>query len=446
VRLEGIINVESSSDSPIFIAGGGLAGSEAAYQISKYGGKAVLYEMRPHVRTPAHKTDNLSELVCSNSLKSQELTNAHGLLKAELRLLDSLVLQTADETSIPGGKALVVDRVRFAKGVSARIAEQSHTTVVREEVIDLLPGKDAFIVATGPLTSPAFAESLGRLTDSTNLHFFDAISPIIDGSTVDMDHAFFGARYGAGSDDYLNCPLTREEYDRFYEALIAARRVNLEEFEKTPYFEGCLPIEVMAERGRNTLAFGPMKPVGLRDPRGGPDPFAVIQLRREDEAGSMYNLVGFQTKLTYPEQERVFRLIPALQNVAFFRHGSIHRNTFINSPVVLDGLQLRTDGRIFFAGQITGVEGYVESTTIGLLAGIAALCHTRGATFVPPGPETCTGALYRYISTPRKDFQPMNVNFGLVEGYHKRHKEQVAEKALTAIKEWSGNIGRLLLA
>lgn len=429
----------------IRVIGGGLAGAEAAYQIARMGGSAVLCEMRPLAYTPAHKTDYLSELVCSNSLKSQELTNAHGLLKEELRSLGSLIVGSADATAIAGGKALVVDRSRFAERVTQRILHDPNIQVVREEV-ERLPDDGIIVVATGPLTSPSLSAAIGALTGADNLHFFDAISPIVEGASIDMEHAFFANRYSGPSDDYLNCPLSKEEYDLFYDALVAGERVDLREFEKTPYFEGCLPVEVMAERGRQTLAFGPMKPVGLRDPRTGREAHAVLQLRREDADGSMYNMVGFQTKLTYPEQDRVFRLIPALKAAAFFRYGSIHRNTFINAPSVLSGLQLKTDGRIFFAGQITGVEGYMESTAMGLLAGLAAMCRQQGTAFVPPPPTTCVGALYRYICTERKDYQPMNVNFGLVEGYHKRRKEEVAQRALAAIGEWKRQVEERLSA
>jgi methylenetetrahydrofolate--tRNA-(uracil-5-)-methyltransferase len=423
----------------IRIIGGGLAGSEAAYQIASMGGTVTLYEMRPAVMTPAHKTGSLSELVCSNSLKSRETTNAHGLLKAELGLLGSLVLNAADHTAVPGGKALVVDRTRFGASVTSAILANPRISVIREEVKEV-SGEDIVIVASGPLTSPRLSDYLRTLTGEENLHFFDAVSPIVEGSSIDRSHAFFGTRYSAEGDDYLNCPLTREEYERFYEALIGAQRVDLREFEAdTSYFEGCLPVEVMAERGKNTLAFGPMKPVGLADSKG-MRPYAVIQLRREEEEGTMYNMVGFQTKLTYTEQERVFGLVPALANARFFRHGSIHRNTFINAPSVLNGLQLKADGRIFFAGQITGVEGYMESTAMGLLAGIAALYHQKGLVFTPPEPTTCIGALYRYISTERKNFQPMNANFGLVEGYDKRKKEQVAARALESIEQWKQKV------
>lgn len=423
----------------IRIIGGGLAGAEAAYQIASMGGEALLYEMRPKVMTPAHRTGSLSELVCSNSLKSLETTNAHGLLKAELRLLGSLIMSAAESTAIPGGKALVVDRARFGRAVTSRLSDHPRVEVIREEVREVFE-TGTVIIASGPLTSPTLSERIAALTGSANLHFFDAVSPIIEAETIDMSRAFPGNRYSAEGSDYLNCPLNEEEYDRFHEALVKAQRVSLREFESdTSYFEGCLPIEVMAERGRKTLAFGPMKPVGLVD-RSGVRPYAVVQLRREDEAGTMYNMVGFQTKLTYPEQERVFRLVPALANARFFRHGSIHRNTFIDAPSVLNGLRLKADGRIFFAGQITGVEGYMESTATGVLAGVAALCREKGRDFAPPGPATCMGALYRYISTERKDFQPMNVNFGLLEGYDKRRKEEVAARALETIKAWGERV------
>ncbi len=428
----------------IVVIGGGLAGSEAAFTVARMGGLAALYEMRPASTTPAHKTDLLAELVCSNSLKSNEPGNAHGLLKAELRLLGSLIMEAADACAIPGGKALVVDRARFSQKVTSAILGNGRIRVVREEKKEL-PAEGIVIVATGPLTSPGLAERIMALTGGENLHFFDAISPIIEGESIDMSAAFFASRYGAGDGgDYLNCPMTREEYDAFYDALCAAGRVETRQFEGTPYFEGCLPVEVMAERGRQTLLFGPMKPVGLCDVRTGVVPYAVLQLRREDAAGTMYNMVGFQTKLTYPEQERVFRLIPALRQARFFRHGSIHRNTFIDAPAVLSGLRLKSDGRIFFAGQITGVEGYVESTAMGLLAGLAALRLARGQDFEPPPPTTCIGALYRYIGTERKDFQPMNVNFGLLEGYDKRKKGRVAQDALAAVAEWRDRMEKSL--
>lgn len=419
----------------IKVIGGGLSGAEAAYQLAERGAHVLLFEMRPVSSTPAHKTALLSELVCSNSLKSKELLNAHGLLKEELRRLGSLLVRVADESAIPGGKALVVDRDRFAEKVTGTLEAHSNIIVIREEVREIPEG--VVVVATGPLTSDALAERLRAVMSKDNLYFFDAISPIVDASSIDMDRAFFGSRYMSDSHDYLNCPLTEQEYQVFYEALMSARRVDLREFEKTPFFEGCLPIEVMAERGRNTLLFGPMKPVGMIDPGTGREPFAVVQLRRENQAGTMYNMVGFQTKLTYPEQQRVFGLIPALRNASFFRFGSIHRNTFVKGPeVVRENLSLKGRADLFLAGQITGIEGYMESTAMGLLAGLSALSRANGAPFTPPPATTCVGALLRYVTTPRKDFQPMNINFGLMEGYNKKRKEACTRRALNDIEEW----------
>jgi methylenetetrahydrofolate--tRNA-(uracil-5-)-methyltransferase len=423
----------------IKVIGGGLAGVEAAYQIAQKGIPVVLYEMRPEVFTPAHKTSFLSELVCSNSLKSKEFSNAHGLLKEELRRLGSIIIRIADSTSIPGGKALVVDRNRFSEAITKEIESHPLIRIIRKEISDIPAG--VTIIATGPLTSDSLSQKIKEIAGSENLSFFDAISPIVDSETIDMNKCFFGSRYIADADDYLNCPLTEEEYNVFYDALIKAERVNLREFEKIPYFEGCLPIEVMAERGKQTLLFGPMKPVGIVDGHTGQRPFAVIQLRREDSAGRMYNIVGFQTKLTYIEQDRVLRLIPALKNASFFRYGSIHRNTYINSPSVINGnLQLKNNDSIFFAGQITGVEGYVESTAIGFVAGIAASLFCAGKRFAPPPGETCTGALLHYITTPVKNFQPMNINFGLITNYNKREKDRVILKALSSIAEWKRSI------
>ncbi len=420
----------------IKIVGGGLAGVEAAYQIARRNIHVILYEMRPSSFTPAHKTDHLAELVCSNSLKSKELTNAHGLLKEELRILDSLIIRIAHETAIPGGKALVVDREKFAKRITGEIEGNTHIRVIREEVEEIPSG--TVIIATGPLTSDKLMEKIGALTGKENLSFFDAISPIVDADSVDMERSFFASRYAEEkNDDYLNCPLTEEEYDIFYRELISARRVNFKEFEKTSYFEGCLPIEVMAERGRETLLYGPMKPVGLVDERTGKRPFAVIQLRKENAEGSMFNLVGFQTKLTYGEQDRVLRLIPALRNARFLRYGSVHRNTYIHSPMMLnESLQFKKNEDIFFAGQITGVEGYVESTSMGLLTGLSAYLYKKGRIFVPPPQDTCIGGLLRYITTETTNFQPMNANFGLVKDYRKREKEIAVSKALQSIAFW----------
>lgn len=428
----------------IKIIGGGLAGVEAAHQIAKRGFRAVLYEMRPINTTPAHKTSMLSELVCSNSLKSKEPGNAHGLLKEEMRLLDSIIISTADLTSIPGGKALVVDREKFSNYITHRIKENPLIELIREEIKDIPSGPT--IVATGPLTSEALTERIIELTGEENLFFYDAISPIIEGDSIDFNVAFFASRYKNESHDYLNCPLTEEEYDRFYNELLKADTVQIRDFEKEiPYFEGCLPVEVMAKRGRQTLLFGPMKPVGIIDRRTGKEPFAVVQLRREDKEGNMFNMVGFQTKLTYREQERVFRLIPALKHARFLRYGSIHRNTYIKSPALLNKcLQLKKDKNVFFAGQITGVEGYCESAAMGLMAGLSSLSFVKGIEFIPPPPETCMGALLEYITTEKKDFQPMNINFGLLNGYNKKRKDRVIENALKSIKEWARTINRLL--
>jgi methylenetetrahydrofolate--tRNA-(uracil-5-)-methyltransferase len=423
----------------INVIGGGLAGVEAAYQIATRGHDVSLFEMRPVRYTPAHQTSFLSELVCSNSFKSQEFTNAHGLLKEELRRLGSIIMRKADDASIPGGKALVVDRELFAKMVTREIEAHPRINVVRKEVEDIPDG--AVIVATGPLTSNSFVEQLGELTGTANLFFFDAISPIVDGETIDMNKAFFGSRYLEGSDDYLNCPMTKEEYDTFYDALIGANKVDLRQFEKILFFEGCLPIEIMAERGRQTLAYGPMKPVGLRDKVTGREPHAVLQLRRENKSGTMYNMVGFQTKLTYTEQDRVFRMIPALKNSIFLRYGSIHRNTYINSPALLDNsLRLKGHENIFFAGQITGVEGYMESTAMGLMAGIAVHVSAMGKVFSPPPGDTCVGALLHYITSQNDNFQPMNINFGLVKNYKKREKDRVVKNALQTISAWKEEI------
>jgi methylenetetrahydrofolate--tRNA-(uracil-5-)-methyltransferase len=423
----------------ITIIGGGLAGVEAAYQLATRDHRISLYEMRPTRYTPAHKTSFLSELVCSNSLKSQEFTNAHGLLKEELRRLGSIVMSIADEAAIPGGKALVVDREIFARTITEEIEANPRINVIRREIEDIPDG--TVIVATGPLTSNTLTEKLGEITGTQNLFFFDAISPIVDGATINMDKAFFGSRYSEQSDDYLNCPMNREEYDAFYDALMGAEKVDLKSFEKTSFFEGCLPIEIMAARGRQTLAFGPMKPVGLKDTINEKKPYAVLQLRRENRAGTMYNLVGFQTKLTYAEQEKVFRIVPALKNTVFLRYGSIHRNTYINSPVLLDNaLCLRGHGQIFFAGQITGVEGYVESVAMGLIAGVSAHLSIMNRVFLPPPADTCVGSLLNYITTPIDNFQPMNINFGLMKNYNKREKEKIVQNALHAISTWKEEV------
>lgn len=414
----------SASASPggeVIVVGGGLAGCEAAWALAERGIRVRLREMRPTVRTAAHQSGHLGELVCSNSFKSTELANAHGLLKAELRALGSLLLPLADEARVPAGAALAVDREVFAGLVDGRMRSHPNIVVERGEVTSLpSPG----IVATGPLTSPALAEVIGArlgtaaVGGSVALAFYDAIAPIVSRESLDESRVYALSRYGKGDgDDYLNAPFTREEYDGFIAALVEADQFTAHEFDKVPYFEGCLPVEEMARRGPETLRFGPMKPVGLPDPRTGREPHAVVQLRREDRAGQMWNLVGFQTRLRIPEQKRVLALIPGLQQAEILRFGSIHRNSYINSPATLGpGLAARDDDRLLFAGQLTGVEGYTESLGTGLLAGINLARRLAGQPVQVPPPTTMLGALYRYLreADPRR-FQPMNANWGLVE-------------------------------
>jgi methylenetetrahydrofolate--tRNA-(uracil-5-)-methyltransferase len=436
------------SESPIHIVGGGLAGSEAAWQLAERGHDVVIHEMRGVRGTPAHKTDRLAELVCSNTFKSTETSNAHGLLKAEMRLLGSVVLTAADEARVPGGSALTVDRDVFSAGVHDRVTSHPRITVVREEVTDIpSPG----IIATGPLTSDALAERIRARLGMQSLAFYDAIAPIVSRDSIDDSVVFRASRYGketmedAGDEGaYLNCPFTREQYEAFLDALTAADQHHGHEFDAVPYFEGCMPAEEMAKRGRESLRFGPMKPVGLRDPRTGREAYAIVQLRMEDRAGQMWNIVGFQTRLRIPEQQRVFRLIPGLENAEFLRFGSIHRNSYVNSPASLTPhLSLRDDPHTLFAGQLTGVEGYTESTATGLLAGINLSRMLRGEEPMIPPPTTMLGALYRYLrEADPKHFQPMNANFGLVEELPERVKdkklkrEKIAERALEEMRAW----------
>ena len=398
----------------IAIIGGGLAGSEAAWQAANHGAKVTLYEMRPKEGTAAHKTDYLAEIVCSNSLGSNDNLSAPGILKNEMRKLNSLIIQKADQARVPAGSALAVDREQFALGVTEALESHPNVRIVREEIKEI-PEDATSIVATGPLTSSHLSNSISELTHSKNLYFFDAIAPIIDTDSIDMTKVFRASRYDKGTADYLNCPMDRETYDRFYDALTQANRVQSKDFENIPYFEGCLPIEVMADRGRQTLLYGPLKPVGLTDPHTGKRPHAVLQLRPENIHGSCYNMVGFQTKLTYTDQKKVFRMIPGLEEAEFLRCGSIHRNTFINSPELLkDTLQLKTQDHTFFAGQLIGVEGYVEAAASGGLAGINAAKTLAGEPIVPPPETTAHGALLQYITTSEaKYFQPINTNFGL---------------------------------
>jgi len=430
--------------SKVIIVGGGLAGAEAAFAASKLGVEVVLYEMRPERMTPAHKTPYLAELVCSNSLKADTPDTASGLLKAEMRLLGSIVLEAAEAARVPAGKALAVDREVFAKYITHRLESAENITVIREEVKSI-PRERPCIIASGPLTSDALSQSIKEFLGEDNLSFYDAISPIVDGESIDYDKVFWGDRYGeAGKGDYLNCPLTREEYELFYNELINAECVPFKEFEEPRYFEGCMPIEELARRGKDTLLFGPMKPVGLIDPKTGKTPYAVVQLRKEDREGRMFNLVGFQTKMKWPEQQRVFRLIPGLERAEFLRFGSIHRNTYINSPrVLLPTLQTRKDETLLFAGQITGVEGYVESAATGIIAGINAAKVAKGEQPLVVPEETMIGALIRYITDPsKKEFQPMNANFGLLPPLkvrvrnRQKRRQLLYQRALERMKEW----------
>jgi methylenetetrahydrofolate--tRNA-(uracil-5-)-methyltransferase len=429
------------------VVGGGLAGSEAAWALAERGVRVTLVEMRPGVRTPAHQTDRLAELVCSNSFKSVETANAHGLLKAELRTLGSILLEAADQARVPGGAALVVDREVFSAAVDRRVRGHPRIEVVCAEATELpRPG----VVATGPLTSDRLAAAIGLELGTEALAFYDAIAPIVSADSLDREILYPRSRYGKGDgDDYLNAPLTRDQYQTFVDDLLGADRFAGHDFDQVPYFEGCLPIEEMARRGPETLRFGPMKPVGLRDPRTGRDPWAVVQLRREDRAGQMWNLVGFQTRLRIPDQHRVFRTIPGLAGAEFLRHGSIHRNSYLNSPAALcPGLRWGERDPVFFAGQVTGVEGYTESLGTGLLAGINLHRALTGRPPVVPPPSTMLGGLYRYLAEADPGhFQPMNANFGLLdplpEGIAKADRRAaLVERALRDFARWREAIDR----
>lgn len=398
----------------ITVIGGGLAGSEAAWQIASRGLKVRLFEMRPVRRTPAHTTDHLAEIVCSNSLKSDQPYNASWLLKEELRRMDSLLIRIADSVRVPAGSALAVDRQKFAEKITETISGHTNIELIREE-LTAIPDAGPVIVASGPLTSPLLSESIARFCGSEHLYFYDAISPIVNADTIDASKVYRASRYGKAADDYLNCPMNRDEYDAFYEALLSAESVPLHEFEDAHYFESCLPIEELGRRGRDTLRYGPMRPVGLADPRTGRAPHAVVQLRQEDLMQSSYNIVGFQNHLKFEDQRRVFRMIPGLENAEFLRLGQIHRNTYINAPrTLLPTMAARTDPRVFFAGQLAGTEGYIENVASGLVAGINAVQYCRGQEPVVFPEESAIGSLCRYVSTPQKDFAPMNIHFGLL--------------------------------
>ena len=431
----------------VTIIGGGLAGCEAAWQLLSRGCRVKMFEMKPARYSPAHRMPSLGELVCSNSLRSNQVENAVGLLKEEMRLLDSLIMQAGDATRVPAGSALAVDRTQFSLFIEEALLSKPGFTLIREEAT-AIPASGWTIIASGPLTSDSISREIARITGTDHLYFYDAISPIVEADSIDYEKVFFASRYGHGDADYLNCPLTEEEYLRFRETLLAAEVVPLRDFEAMACFEGCLPIEVMAARGVNTLLYGPMKPVGLSDPKSAASPYAVVQLRRENREGTLFNLVGFQTKMTYPEQKRVFRTIPGLENAEFARYGSIHRNTYIDSPRLLDAtLQMQGRPNILFAGQITGVEGYVESAASGLYAGLSAASLPASTPITPPPPTTALGALIHYIThCDLKSFQPMNVNFGLFTPLAqpkipKRYRGMhYAERALEDMSRWRETI------
>ena len=420
----------------ITIIGGGLAGSEAAWQAANAGAKVRLVEMRGVKPTPVHQTDQYAELVCSNSLKSNLLTNGAGLLKEEMRRLGSLIVAAGDISSVPAGEALAVDRSLFAAYITNKLESHPNITLDRAEVTTI-DENSVNIIATGPLTSDALALDVGRLTGQTQLFFYDAVAPTIDASTIDRDIAFLASRYEKGEAAYLNCPFNKAEYEAFYEALLSAELAPLQEHEsKVPYFEGCLPIEVMAARGPKTLSFGPMKPMGLIDPRTGHRPWACLQLRQENRAATLYSMVGFQTRMKWGDQKRVFRMIPGLENADFVRYGVIHRNTYIQSPQVLtDTLQMRAYPNVFFAGQITGVEGYVESAATGILAGRNAAKHLQGQPLRSLPETTMLGALANYVAHyDGKDFQPMNANWGIVPPLLDRIKDKKEKNTLLAMR------------
>ena len=425
----------------INVIGGGLAGCEAAYQIAKRGIKVKLYEMKPENYSPAHSNSNLAEIVCSNSFKSNLLTNACGLLKEELRILDSLLIKIADETKVPAGQALAVDREEFAKRVTEEIEKNPNIEIIREEVSHI-NNDEITVIATGPLTSDKMAEEIAKLIGENKLYFYDAAAPIIEKDSIDMNIAFFGDRYGKmGDNSYINLPMNKEEYEVFYNELINAEIVTLHDFEKKEIFEGCMPIEIMAKRGAETLRFGPLKPVGFDDPRTGKRPYALVQLRQDDSNATLFNMVGFQTNLKFGEQKRVFSLIPGLKDANFVKYGVMHKNTFINSTKLLDNTyNLKSNSNIYFAGQITGVEGYVESISSGLVAGINAANKYLNEDKVVFDKRTMIGVLADYISTPNEKFQPMNANFGILPELDvkirdkKGRYEELAKRSLSVIK------------
>ena len=422
---------------PVTVIGAGLAGSECAWQLAKRGVPVRLVEMKPHKMTPAHVSADFAELVCSNSLRSDELTNAVGLLKAELRKLDSVIMMSADQNRVAAGGALAVDREGFARTITETLKSHPNIEIVSMEATEI-PSEGTVVLATGPLTSDAMADAIAKLCPEFDLHFYDAVAPIVTLESVDMESAFFASRYDKGTADYVNCPMDKDEYIAFVRELVAAKEAPVHGFDDAGVFEGCMPVEVMARRGEDTLRYGPLKPVGLRDPRTGKDNYAVVQLRRDNAEGTLYNLVGFQTHLTWGEQKRVFSMIPALKNAEFVRYGVMHRNTYLNSPKLLDRYyRLKADPRIRFAGQMTGVEGYVESCASGALVGIETAAEVLGLEPVDFPQETAIGALGLYVSGGSVgDFQPMNINFGIIRelGYRvkgKRNKNAaISERSL----------------
>lgn len=440
------------------IVGAGLAGCEAAWQCARRGIEVELYEMRPQRTTPAHQTGDFAELVCSNSLKSDSEFTAPWLLKEEMRRADSLLMDIARHAAVPAGHALAVDRAMFAAQVTEAVSHHPHIKVMREEVTAVDENAGVTIIATGPLTSDSLANDIARLTAHAGAHvphlfFYDSISPIVDADSVDRSRVYLAARYGKGSADYINCPMSREEYDRFLDALLAAESVEGHDWEKLNYFEACLPIEEIARRGRDTLRFGPMKPVGLVNPRTGQRSYAVVQLRQENLRADSYNIVGFQNHLRFPEQDRVFRLIPGLENARFLRYGQIHRNTYLNAPALLTpALQMKAHPSVLFAGQISGVEGYVESIAMGLLAGLHAAALTRGAEPLPPPRPTAFGSLVNYLTqSDAGDFQPANITFDLLPPLEKKVRDRAVrhrlqcERALAELDIWLGEVEKRFL-
>ncbi len=438
--------LKKMTNNTVQVVGAGLAGCEAAWQLARRGIPVLLYDMKPGKKSPAHESDLFAELVCSNSLRSDRLQNAAGLLKEEMRRMGSLIIQAADLARVPAGGALAVDRDKFSGAITNLIKQHPLVTVVEEEVVDI-PLSPA-IIATGPLTSDALSQAIAAMPEAGLLHFYDAAAPIVTKESLDMDIIFRASRYGRG-DDYLNCPMTEEEYHQFVDALLEANTVPVHGFEDSKVFEGCMPVETMAKRGRMTLAFGMMKPIGLVDPRTGKMPFAVLQLRQDDAANTLYNLVGFQTRLTFPEQKRVFGLIPGLQHAEYARYGVMHRNTFLSSPGMLDStFQVIGRPRLYFAGQMTGVEGYVESAASGMVAGINLARSMRGEEPLVFPTTTALGALGRYVSQSNRNFQPMHINFGIMDSLKERikGKEQrylkLSENALQQIDVFAEELAK----